>query len=61
MTKEEQVQEILEWIKLEKAKPFPDQAALKQAVADIREIKDDYRVVNHAGQYGNQKRCFLDD
>ena len=61
MTEEEQVQEILEWIKLEKAKPFPNQDALKQAVADIRKIKGDYRIVNHSGQYGNQKRYFLDD
>ena len=57
-TDDEKVSQILEWIKGEKKNPHPNVAAIKHACRDINEIKQDYRVVSHQGQYGNQRRSF---
>ena len=60
VSEDERVQEILDWIAVEKKKPYPDKSALIQAVEDIRQIKQDWRVTSHGEGMFNQKKYFLE-
>jgi len=60
-TDDEQVAEILAWIKSEKAKgSYASHAGIKQAFEDIRKIKDDWRVTSHGEGMFYQKRNYID-